>query len=226
MSVQVKTIGFETAVRRGACLILWSIGALVCAALALVSYRYLLGLEAVPPPVIAGNVLQNPWLMVHVAGAATALLLGPVQFSSGLRTRFPPLHRWIGRTYAVSCLIGGASGFLLALGASTGPISTLGFGSLAMAWIFTTVLAWRRAMQRRFTDHRAWIIRSFALTLAAVTLRLYLPLSSLLPIHFDDAYRAISFLCWVPNLLIAELYLRHCGLLNRTAGSFPVPRNV
>ncbi len=51
------------------------------------------------------------------------------------------------------------------------------------------------------------MIRSFALTLAAVTLRLYRPLSSLLPVAYDDAYRAISFLCWVPNLIAAELRL-------------------
>jgi hypothetical protein len=60
-------------------------------------------------------------------------------------------------------------------------------------------------MQRRLVEHRRWMIRSWALTLAAVTLRLYMlapGMSSL------DAYRAISFLCWVPNLVVAELYLR------------------
>ena len=66
-------------------------------------------------------------------------------------------------------------------------------------WIVTTSLAWRRAMKSRFTEHRAWMIRSFALTLAAVTLRLYLPLAAIMSIPFDNAYRAISFLAWVPN---------------------------
>lgn len=64
-------------------------------------------------------------------------------------------------------------------------------------------------MQLRFVEHRAWMIRSFALTFAAVTLRLYLPLAALLSINFIDAYRAISFLAWVPNLAVVELYLRH-----------------
>jgi hypothetical protein len=68
-------------------------------------------------------------------------------------------------------------------------------------------MGWRAAMRRRLVEHRRWMIRSWALTLAAVTLRLYmlaLPgMSSPL-----DAYRAISFLCWVPNLIAAELYLR------------------
>lgn len=210
MSVQVKTVGFEAGVRRIAYWIMWSTCALLCVALALFSYRYLLGPAAVPP-VIANNVMKNPWLSVHVAGAATALLLGPLQFLSVLRARFGSLHRWVGRTYVVSCLVGGVAGFVLALGASTGPISTIGFGSLATFWIVTTSLAWRRAMQRRFTEHRAWMMRSFALTFAAVTLRLYLPMASFFPVHFDDAYRAISFLCWMPNLLLVEFYLRRSG---------------
>lgn len=213
MSVQVNTIALERGVRRLGYVIAWSVCAILCVGLALYSYRYLLGIGMVPP-VIADNALKSPWLLVHVAGAATALLLGPLQFSSRLRTRFRWLHRWIGRTYVASCLVGGVAGFVLSLGASTGPISTIGFGSLAIAWIVTTSLAWRRAMQGRFVEHRAWMIRSFAVTLAAVTLRLYLPIALLLSFGFDDAYRAISFLCWVPNLLVVELYLRHRRMLD------------
>jgi hypothetical protein len=37
-----------------------------------------------------------------------------------------------------------------------------------------------------------------------VTLRLYLPLSGAIGIPFDDAYPAIAWLCWVPNLVVAE----------------------
>jgi hypothetical protein len=48
------------------------------------------------------------------------------------------------------------------------------------------------------------MIRSYALCLAAVTLRLYLPLSGAIGIPFDDAYPAIAWLCWVPNLVAAE----------------------
>ena len=104
---------------------------------------------------------------------------------------------------------------MLALGASTGPVSTAGFGGLAILWVATTSLAWRAALQRRFIDHRAWMIRSFALTFAAVTIRLYLPVLLVLPVSFEDGYRAISFLCWVPDLVAAEMYLRG-GRIRRT----------
>jgi hypothetical protein len=52
------------------------------------------------------------------------------------------------------------------------------------------------------------MIRSFALTFAAVTLRLYLPASQIAGMPFPAAYSAIAWLCWVPNLLVAEWFIR------------------
>src|SRR5260370_20371385 len=51
------------------------------------------------------------------------------------------------------------------------------------------------------------MIRSYALTLAAVTLRIYLPASQIAGIPFPDAYQTISWLCWVPNLVVAEWWI-------------------
>jgi uncharacterized membrane protein len=176
--------------------------------IALFSYRYLAGLGPVPENIFQ-NLFKNPWLGIHVAGASTALLVGSFQFLGQLRQGVSRLHRWLGRIYVVGCVVGGAAGFILAFGASTGSISTAGFGLLAIAWLVTTIQGWRTATQRRFAEHRAWMIRSFALTFAAVALRTYLLILVALPIPFDDGYRAISFLCWVPNLLFAEAYLRY-----------------
>lgn len=206
-ATQIRTLRFETGIRAARVLVM-AVAWFLCVFVGLFSYRYLLGTSDVPPA-IANNLLKNPWLIIHVAGAATALLVGPLQFSSALRSRVPMVHRLLGRVYVVSCLLGGAAGFVLAFGASTGWISTAGFGSLAVAWIITTSLAWRRAMQGQFVAHRGWMIRSFALTFAAVTLRLYLPLLVLLSFPIDQSYRALSFLAWVPNLLAVELYLRN-----------------
>ena len=182
-------------------------GALFSVAIALISYRYLV--HAGP---VAENVVANPhaptWLPVHVAAAATALLVGPFQFLKNLRARRPAAHRWLGRLYVLGCTAGGVSGFMLALGSTAGPVATAGFGLLAVAWIATTALALTAALQRRFATHRAWMIRSFALTFAAVTLRLYLPLVFALPVPFLVGYAAISFLCWLPNLAAAEVYLK------------------
>src|SRR5690606_24328344 len=82
-----------------------------------------------------------------------------------------------------------------------------GFFLLAILWLFTTVMAWKSAMRRDFVVHERWMIRSFALTFAAVTLRLYLPVVSILGLEFLPAYRIIAWAAWVPNLIGAEIWI-------------------
>lgn len=189
----------------------WLFGLVVVGSLliALTSVRYLFpGAPGGAPDILANAFTPMGVLTVHAGFALVALTIGPFQFFRGLRARWPRLHRWIGRTYVLACLVAGVAGLLLAFGATTGPVSTTGFGLLAVAWLFTTGKAWRLARARRFDEHRRWMIRSFALTFAAVTLRLYLPFAFFSPFGYDDTYRAISFLAWVPNLLFAEAYVR------------------
>ena len=184
----------------------FAIIAIACLGIAGYGMPYLLGYGA------ASNVLENPranpWLYVHIACGMVAIALGPWQFLTRLRTRWHLLHRWIGRTYAVACLAGGTAGMLLAVGATMGTTTRWGFGLLAASWLVTTALAWITARKRDYVAHRQWMVRSFALTLAALTLRIYLPLSLGNGAPFTDAYPAIAWLCWVPNLILAEAYLR------------------
>lgn len=174
---------------------------------ALVSYRYLFDLPPIPPG-IASNRYRPVWLTLHAGFAATALLIGAVQFSKALRQRKPWIHRWVGRVYVASCLIGATAGLVLAIGSSSGAIASAGFGGLAIAWIVTNVLGWHNAREWHFAAHRRWMIRSWALTLSAVTLRLYIPLAEVADLPELPAYQAIAFLCWVPNLIVAEIFLR------------------
>jgi uncharacterized membrane protein len=174
----------------------------------LFSYRYLVpGAPLGAPPILANGFARYGVLTVHAGFAATALVIGPLQFFAWIRTRHPRWHRRIGTAYVFCCLAGGAAGLLLALGTTEGPVATAGFGSLAIAWTAATANAWRRARAHEFARHRRWMIRSYALTFAAVTLRLYLPMLGLIHLDPDWGYRAISFLCWVPNLAVAELWL-------------------
>ncbi len=189
----------------GARRVFWILAAILCLGVAGYSARYLLHPPRTPAQAL-GNPLGVPWLAVHVGGAVTALVLGSVQFLPGPRKI--AAHRWIGRAYVLGCLVGGAAGLVLAPGSSAGPIAAVGFGSLAALWIAVNLLGWRAAMRGQFAQHRRWMVRSWALTLAAVTLRLYLPAVMALHLPFLPWYRAIAFLCWVPNLMLAEAWLR------------------
>jgi hypothetical protein len=194
---------------------LWLTGAVSSVLIALISYRYFV--PAIPAPTaITSNPMAHPWLWVHAGFAATALIVGPWQFLKSVRARWPRVHRWIGRTYVFACLVGGFAGLLIASGSTAGPIARAGFGLLAVVWLGVNIQAYRLALARRFPEHREWMVRSFALTFAAVTLRIEMPLAALLHLDSLISYRAISWLAWMPNLALAELYVRG-GLRNRRA---------
>jgi hypothetical protein len=176
-------------------------------ATALFSLRYALPSWPLAPGSVAHNAFARPWLPIHAVLAALALLTAPFQFLTTPRGGRRAWHRMAGRFYAVCCLLAAPAGLILAFGATTGPVSTAGFGTLAIAWFSTTGMGWKTARDGRFADHRRWMIRSFSLTFGAVLLRLYLPIGPLLGFRFDDAYRIISFMAWVPNLILAEVLL-------------------
>ncbi len=164
------------------------------------------------------------WLYVHIIGATVALLVGPFQFIQSIRIHYPQVHRWLGRVYLLfGIFIGGISGLVLAPDTVAGPIGAVGFGALAVLWLVTGAMALVRIRSGRVQDHRRWMIRNYALTFGAVTLRLWLMVFLILGniflmettyagdefALFVDAYRIVAWLAWVPNLLIAEwLFIR------------------
>jgi uncharacterized membrane protein len=165
------------------------------------------GFAFVPPEVKANGFLTPLGLETHIAASAIAMTLGGFQFLKILRTKAPSIHRWMGRIYIAACLVGGIAGLSIALYSSAGPIAGWGFFTLAALWLLTTGMAWISALRRDFVAHERWMIRSFALTFAAVTLRLQLPLAFILDTGFEPAYRVIAWSAWVPNLIVAEIWI-------------------
>jgi uncharacterized membrane protein len=168
---------------------------------------------------VPGNVLENAFpsplgLEAHIGFAGVALIVGPFQFLKRLRAKQPTLHRWLGRIYVAACTIGGVAGGAIALYSSAGPIAGWGFFLLAVCWVPFTLLAWVSAMRRDFVAHERWMIRSFALTFGAVTLRIYLPVGLVIMgmqgAHdpFTLPYTIIAWIAWVPNLMVAEAFIR------------------
>lgn len=143
-------------------------------------------------------------IYLHVFGAMFALALGPFQFLNGLRARRPVLHRWMGRLYlALGVGVGGTAGLFMAFHAFGGSLARSGFALLALAWLYTGWQAWRAIRARDIARHRLWMRRNFALSLAAVTLRVLLPAALAAGFSMEQAYPVIAWLCWVPNLVLA-----------------------
>ena len=153
-------------------------------------------------------------LMTHIISSMLAILIGPFQFLPGIRKgRWLKLHRWLGRTYLLSVLFGGMSGLYMATLSYGGMVSHLGFAALACAWMYTGYRAYRHIRNKDIESHRRWMIRNYALTFAAVMLRIYAPLSGPAGFEFLTAYQAIAWLCWVPNLFVAEWIVRRSRTL-------------
>lgn len=146
----------------------------------------------------------------HILFGGIALLTGWAQFNKKWRTNFIRTHRMLGIIYLASVVLSGLAGLYLAFFATGGWIASLGFGSLAVMWLFTTVNAYLAIHDKKIDAHERWMIRSYALTFAAVTLRLWLPIFQAgFGMNFIDSYLIIAWLCWVPNLLVAEWFVRN-----------------
>ena len=193
----------------------WGVLALLSlgvAGYAIVVYGFLpLGI-AVHPDMRAVFEAERVALYTHVFASALALALGPFQFSPRLRARYAALHRWSGRVYlALGILVGGLAGLYMAFHAYGGAVAQTGFACLALAWLYTGARAYVAIRGRDIVSHRRWMVRNYALTFAAVTLRLWLPLLVLAGVPFELAYVLVAWACWVPNLCAAEMLFNARG---------------
>ncbi len=150
-----------------------------------------------------------PFFKLHVFTSFFVLLAGFTQFNSKLRARFRKVHRYLGYLYiTVVLLMAGPSGFVLGVHANGGWTSQTAFVLLAILWIAFTLMALYYALKKQWNKHRNFMIRSYALTLSAITLRLW---KFVIVFIWDplpmDTYRIVAWLGWVLNLLIAELII-------------------
>ena len=179
--------------------------ALGVAGYAVFAYGFLPLGSLVHPDMKANFLAHSTGIYTHAFASIVALTLGPFQFSTRLRQKNTNVHRWLGRTYlAVGVLVGGLSGLYMSQYAFGGSVAQLGFAALAVLWLYTGLRAYLAVRRGAIAEHRKWMVRNFSLTFAAVTLRLYLPASMAAGVEFSLAYPIIAWLCWVPNLALAE----------------------
>lgn len=184
--------------------------ALSSIAVAIASYRFLiLGITPLDYPGMGVHIDHDRLaFIIHIVASPIALAAGCFQFMPRLRAKHTALHRVTGRIYASAILVGGLGALAMAPNSNGGPVSVIGFSMLGILWISSTMLAVRYAMAKRFDLHRIWMIRSFAMTFAAVTLRLELqPLMYWARLDYPHAIQITAWLSWVLNLLIVEWWI-------------------
>ncbi|GAA4208087.1 DUF2306 domain-containing protein [Actinocatenispora rupis] len=197
-----------------------------------------------PPDIATSRVPMHGdqvhfWLLVaHIGTATVATVTGFVQFWPWLRNRYPKVHRWTGRAYFFA---GVFPSMILAVPVATmsefGAANIAGLYALDAMWIVTAVAGYRAARTRRYADHRRWMVRNFAVTLASLASRPWQLVVSLIifgPLagpmyHGDtqtmihDAASASVWLALFANVVIAEVYVqRRLGVPKRRPASVAV----
>lgn len=187
----------------------WAIMSLLAVMIGLVSLRYVLPEVPMAAQNVVANLFARPWLAIHAAAASIALIIGPFQFIRARNGRRPRWHRVSGPVYVAACLVAAPSALVLAFGLTAGPIAGVGFAVLSLVWFYVNVRGLQAVLKGRYAEHGRWMVRSYALTFAAVMLRLYLPLGHMaLGLDFLTVYRASAWVSWIPNLILAEAWLR------------------
>jgi uncharacterized membrane protein len=159
-------------------------------------------------------ILYNKiWLTsfyLHIGTSPFILLAGVIQFNNYILKNYKKLHRAIGKGYVLLILfVSAPSGFIMAIYANGGIPAKISFLIISVLWWFFTWKSYREIKNKNISAHKNFMIRSYALTLSAITLRLYtFTIPQLIHLPGIELYILVSWLSWVPNLLVAEYIVR------------------
>jgi uncharacterized membrane protein YozB (DUF420 family) len=151
-------------------------------------------------------------LVLHIASASIYSVLGAFQFSAGLRRRRPSWHRTAGRLLVVIVLVVALAALWLTVSTprfeGSGDlyyVLRLVFGSAMVISILLGFLAIRR---RDVARHRAWMIRAYAIALAAGAQVFTLGIGEAIVGKGDTSSALFAGAGWVINLAVAEWVIR------------------
>lgn len=130
-------------------------------ALAGLSVFFLYDLRMFSPANWDARMISNRvFLIPHILTAVTAILLGPIQFSTRFRRRYLPLHRLLGKVYVVCSLLAAPLAIIIARNAPGALV--LAALSQSTLWFVFTLAAYLTARKRQIAQHRRWMIRSYS----------------------------------------------------------------
>ena len=150
-------------------------------------------------------------------------MLGAFQFDAALRRRAPRLHRVAGRLAAPCGLLAAATGLWLTFGrdiplAQQGALLRAARVVVGLAMALAITVSVRAVLQGRIAQHRAWMLRAYALGQGAGTqVLILLPVSVIAgePTYFFRDLLMAS--AWGLNAVVAEWLIRR----RRPSDPFP-----
>ncbi|MCB0631343.1 MAG: DUF2306 domain-containing protein [Lewinella sp.] len=167
---------------------------------------------------------------VHFAAGGIILILGCIQLIDRIRSKYPAVHRWLGRLYVLSALgaaIGGLV-FIVVKGTIGGLIMDIGFAGYGVLTLLAALATIRFARSRDLERHRAWAIRLFALAIGSWLYRMDYGFWFLFTdgLGHAQAFRGpfdyfMDFFFYLPNLVVAEIFIGQYQVLKtKTAKGF------
>jgi uncharacterized membrane protein len=173
-------------------------------------------IDAVPAP-----------LVVHIIAAAVYALLGSLQFSARLRRRRANWHRRAGRLLVGAGMLVALSGLWMTLfytGAPGGDLLWAVRLLVGTAMAASIVLGFTAIRRRDIAAHRAWMIRAYALAVAAGTQAFTQGIGEGL-FGISDLSTALSVSSgWVINATVAEWVIRRPSIRRaRRTGTYTAP---
>lgn len=150
------------------------------------------------------------WMIrIHILLAVISLLTGPLGVVKRLRVKSIQFHRWNGHIYVLSIFLNFIPGVYVSFFATGGWPSILGFLILNTLWLGTTILGYRYIKRKNVILHSQWMIRSFFLSFANMTIYVLVTIThNVMNFSYENSYTLAVWLCWALNLLIAEFIVR------------------
>jgi uncharacterized membrane protein len=152
--------------------------------------------------------------LMHIIPGFLFMVLGPLQFAKGIRSRYPRFHRWSGRVLVTSGLIIGLTAIWMSLTMSIGGINQAAATLLfAILFLFSLGKAFLHIRRREIPQHREWMLRAFAIGLAVATIRpiigIFFATSRLTHLTPHDFFGTAFWLGFTLQLIAAEAWILH-----------------
>jgi hypothetical protein len=164
-----------------------------------------------------GTTTATGGIGLHFAAGGIILILGSIQLIDTVRSRYPAVHRWIGRVYVTACLFAAVGGlaFIAVKGTIGGLVMNIGFGLYGVLMFISAIQTYRHAVARNLDQHRIWALRLYALAIGSWLYRIEYGFWIMLTDglghgkSFSGPFdRLMMFFFYIPNLLVVEVYTK------------------